>query len=60
MFNKSMFLFSSLIFIYFQVNKSAFEVRIIIEFLVVRRFIAGSKMIKNLVLKGKTMQFVNS
>ena len=59
-FNKSMFLFSSLIFMYFQVGISAFGVRMIIEFSVVERFVAGSKMIKNLVLNGKTMQFVNS
>ena len=57
---KSLFFFSSLIFMYFQVNNSAFKVRIIIEFSVVERFVAGSKVIKSLVLNSKTMMFVNS
>ena len=39
-FNKSMFFFSSLIFMYFQVSGSAFIVRMIIEFSVVERFVA--------------------
>ena len=54
-FNKSMFFLSSLIFMYFKLNSNAFEVHIIIEFLVVERFVVGSKMIKNLILNGKTM-----
>ena len=43
-----------------QVNSSAFRVRMIIEFSVVETFVIGSKVIKGLVLNGKTMQFVNS
>ena len=39
-FNKSISFFSSLIFMHLQVNSSAFRVRMIIEFLVVERFVA--------------------